>query len=108
VASPAGRLVGIGLAPGLDCDQSVAKGMTVAADRPAIRRELRDDAAVTMGEPFGRLHDTCTARLPTARTARIMLIMSQQLQLQLQLQSLTGADGDGGADVLHLCGEVPL
>jgi hypothetical protein len=103
VASPAGRLVGIGLAPGLDCDQSVAKGMTVAADRPAIRRELRDDAAVAMDEPFGRLHDTCTARLGTARTARIMLIISQQLQ-----EPPTGADGDGGADVLHLCGEVSL
>jgi hypothetical protein len=44
------------------------EGMTVAADWPAIRRELRDDAAVTMGEPSGRLHDTCTARLATART----------------------------------------
>jgi len=69
--------------------------MTVAADRPAIRRELGDDAAVTMGEPSGRLHDTCTARLATARTARIMLVMSHQVQ------SPTGADGDGGAGVLH-------
>ena len=69
--------------------------MTVAADWPAIRRELRDDA-VALDEPSGRLHDTCTARLATARTARIMLIISQQLQ------SPTGADGDGGADVLHL------
>lgn len=76
--------------------RSVAKGMTVAADWPAIRRELRDDAAVTMGEPSGRLHDTCTARLATARTARIMFRMSQQLQPP------TGADGDGGAGVLHL------
>jgi hypothetical protein len=47
---------------------SVAKGITVAADWPAIRREFRDDAAVTMGELSGRLHDTCTARLATART----------------------------------------
>jgi hypothetical protein len=67
-----------------------------AADCPVIRRELRDDAAVTMGEPSGRLHDTCTVRLATARDARIMLIISQQLQ------SLTGADGDGDASVLHL------
>src|SRR4051812_33765462 len=45
----------------------------------AIRRDLRDDAAVTMGEPSGRLHDICTARLAAARTARIMLMISQQL-----------------------------
>jgi hypothetical protein len=37
--------------------------MTVAADWRAIRRELPDDAAVTMDEPSGRLHDACTARL---------------------------------------------
>jgi hypothetical protein len=75
--------------------RSVAKGMTVATDC-GNRRELRDDAAVTTDEPSGRLHDTCTARLATARTARIMLVMSHQVQ------SPTGADGDGGADVLHL------
>jgi hypothetical protein len=73
----------------------VAKGITVAADWPAIRRDLRDDAAVSVGEPSGRLHDPCTARLAAARTARITLIMSQQLQ------SLTGVDGDGGGGVLH-------
>jgi hypothetical protein len=76
--------------------RSVAKGMTVAADWPARWCELRDDAAVTMGEPSGRLHDTCTTRLATARTARIMLIIRQQLQ------SPTGADGDDGAGVLQL------
>ena len=74
----------------------MAEVMTVAAEWPALRRELRDDAAVAVDEPSGRLHDTCTARLATARTARILLVMSQQLQ------SLTGADGDGGAAVLHL------
>jgi len=70
----------------------VAKGMT----KPAIRRELRDDATVTMGEPSGRLRNTCTARLAPARTAWIMLIVGQQLQ------SPTGADGDGGGGWLHL------
>jgi len=71
------------------------KGMAVAADWPVMRRELRDDAAVTMGEPSSRLHDTCTAARGQ-EDARIMLMISEQLQ------SLTGADGNGGGGGLHL------
>ena len=75
--------------------RSVAKVMSVAADWPAGWCELPDAAAVTMGEPSCRLHDSCSAARER-EDARIMLMISQQLL------SLTGVCGDGGARVLHL------